>query len=197
MPFMREIHMHLPGEFCAKLFYNLGSLSPRSCPYMEYPRVLDAFPQLAMRSKWRFLKHRGTLILWRSSLFFFFKLFSTVGWSRVGAFSSWRDLVSDFSCSLLLLITHRQWRSGGVGWGLFVSFLSVLFFELISGVLGQQCLLVLVKTNLQTPCLSTLITLQAPYLVLCLTSARRSWLNFFTELGFSKLTIISKCTKVP
>lgn len=129
--------------------------------------------------------------------FFFFKLFSTVGWSRVGAFSSWRDLVSDFSCSLLLLITHRQWRSGGVGWGLFVSFLSVLFFELISGVLGQQCLLVLVKTNLQTPCLSTLITLQAPYLVLCLTSARRSWLNFFTELGFSKLTIVSKCTKVP
>jgi len=68
----REIHMHLLGEFCAKLFYNLGSLSPHSCPYVEYPRVLDAFPQLAMRSEWKFLKHRGTLILWRCSLFFFF-----------------------------------------------------------------------------------------------------------------------------
>lgn len=67
----REIHMHLLGEFCAKLFYNLGSLSPQSCPYVEYPRVLDVFPQLTVRSEWKFLKHRGTLILWRCSLFFF------------------------------------------------------------------------------------------------------------------------------
>lgn len=28
------------------------------------------------------------------------------GWCRVGAFSLWRDLVSDFSCVLLLLLTH-------------------------------------------------------------------------------------------
>lgn len=62
-------------------------------------------------------------------MFTFFLLFSTVGWSRVGAFSSWRDLVSDFSCVLLLLLTHRKRQSGGVG-GFFVSFRSVLFFEL-------------------------------------------------------------------
>lgn len=31
---------------------------------------------------------------------FFFSLFSTVGLSRLGAFSPWRDLVSDFSCVL-------------------------------------------------------------------------------------------------
>lgn len=50
----REIHMHLLGEFCAKLFYNLGSLSPHSCTYVEYPRVLDVFPHLTVRSKWEF-----------------------------------------------------------------------------------------------------------------------------------------------
>lgn len=45
-------------------------------------------------------------------------------------FSSQRNLVSDFSCVLLLLVTHPKRQSGGIGWGPFVSSSSVLFFEL-------------------------------------------------------------------
>lgn len=146
MPFVREIHMHLLGEFCAKL---LQSWLPFSS-FLSIHGIPKSFGCISTTCNEKQMEVSETQ---RDSnplekLTFFFKLFSTVGWSRVGAFSSWRDLVSDFSCILLLLIAHRQWRSGGVGWGLFVSFLSVLFFELISGVLGQQCLLVLVKTNL-------------------------------------------------
>lgn len=153
----RNTHASTWGVLCQTLFYNLGSFSPHSCPYVEYPRVLDAFPQLTVRREWKFLKHRGTLILWRCSPFFL--LFSTVGWSRVGAFSSRRDLVSDFSCGVVTANSPKKAiRWCWLGAFCFLSFCLVLWLG-ISGVLGQQCLLVLVKTNLQTPCLSTLITL--------------------------------------
>lgn len=192
----REIHMHLLEEFCAKLFYNLGSLSPNSCLYVEYPRVLDAFPQLTVRSEWEFLKHRGTLILWRCSFTFFTVLNNWLvqSWSLFIAegFSLWLQL-----CFLVNANSPEKvirWCQLVVF--CFLSFCLVLWVG-ISGVLGQRCLLVLVKTNLQTPCLSTLNTLYALYLVLCLTPARRSWLILFPELAFSKFVIISKCTKVP
>lgn len=123
----REIHMHLLGEFCAKLCFTI--LAPflliLVCTWNT--QVLDAFPQLTVRSEWKFLKQRDSNPL---EMFIFFLLFSTVGWSRVGVFSLRRDLVSDFSCVLLLLLTHRKRQSGGVGWGLFVSLRSVLFFAL-------------------------------------------------------------------
>lgn len=155
----RNTHASTWGVLCQTLFYNLGSLSPHSCPYMGYPRVLDAFPQLTVRSKWKFLKHRGTLILWRCSLLLFL-LFSTVGWSRVGAFSPWRDLVSWLQ--LCFVVTAKS-PEKAIRWCWLGAFCFLLFCLVlwvgISGVLGQRCLLVLVKTNLQTPCLSMLITL--------------------------------------
>lgn len=59
--------------------------------------------------------------------FFFFLLYSTVGGSRVGAFSSWRVLVSDVS---VVTANSPEKAIRWCGLGLFVSFHSVLFFEL-------------------------------------------------------------------
>lgn len=153
-----------------------------------------------VRSKWKFLKHRGTLILWRCSLllffFYFFFLFSHYTQQLVGP-----ELEpfhhGEFLVSVLSVVTdnspEKAIRWCGFGAFCFLSFCLVLWVG-ISGVQGQWCLLVLVKTNLQTPCLSTSVTVQASRLVLCLTPARWYWLSLFPELGFSK---VIKVNNVP
>lgn len=155
----RNTHASQLEEFCAKLFYNLGSLFSSFLSICGIHKSFGCISTTCSEKQMEFSEtQRDSNPLEKLFVVVVCFFFSTVGWSRVGAFSSWRDLGSDFSCVLLLLLTHPTWRSGGVGEGLLVSFLSASFFELISGVLRQQCLLVLVKTNLKSLLLSTSIT---------------------------------------
>lgn len=125
MPFVREIHMHLLGEFCAKLFYNLGSLSPHFLSICGIPKNFECFSTTYSEKQMKVYETQRDSNPLEVFTFFFFLLYSTVGRSRVGAFSSWRVLVSDFSV-VTANSPEKAIRWCGLGAFCFLSFCPIL-----------------------------------------------------------------------